>query len=78
MNTNSGTATSVSLLMIPKIRFGSPDSSASLKLPVTTPAPANRSAVPPSVNATGKPASNSPITVRNRSPATHSIASVSG
>ena len=78
MNTNRGTATSVSLVMMPKIRFGSPDNSASLKTPVTTPAAANSNAVPPSVKATGKPASSTTMTVRNNSSATHSISRAPG
>ena len=73
MKTNSGTATSVSLPIMPKTRFGRPDRRASLNVPVATPAAANTSAVPPSVNATGKPASNTAITVRNSRNATHSI-----
>ena len=73
MNTNSGTATSVSLLMMPKMRFGSPSNRASLKLPPRTPNAAKIKAVPPSVKATGKPASNTTMTVRNSSAATHSM-----
>jgi hypothetical protein len=75
MNTNSGTATSVSLLMMPNTRLGRPDSSASLKVPVTTPTAAKIRAVPLRVNATGKPASSTRITEKNSRSATHSIAS---
>ena len=73
MNTNSGTASSVALLMMPKIRLGKPVSSASLNTPAAMPSPAKISAVPPSVNATGKPASSSTMTLRNSKPASHSI-----
>ena len=73
MKTNSGTAISVSLVMMPKMRFGKPSSRASLKPPPMTPIPAKINAVPPSVNATGKPASNTRMTETNNSAATHSI-----
>ena len=73
MKTNSGTATRVSLPMIPKTRFGRLDRSASLNVPVAAPIAANSNDVPPSVNATGKPASSVTITVANSSSASHSI-----
>ena len=74
INTNRGTATSVSFAMMPKMRFGNPDKSASVKLPVSTPTTAKIRAVPPRVNATGKPASNTRITARKRKSGIHSIA----
>ena len=73
INTNKGTATSVWLFMMPNTRFGNPDSSAALNSPASTPTPAKINAVPPSVNATGKPASNTRITDTNSSSATHSM-----
>ena len=72
MKTNKGTATSISLVIIPNRRLGSPNSRASLKLPPSTPRPAKISAVPPSDSATGKPASSTRITTPNSSAATHS------
>ena len=75
MKTNSGTATSVSLVMMPKTRFGRLSNSASLKLPVNVPTVAKISAVPPRVKATGNPASNTRMTATNSSAATHSTVS---
>ncbi len=75
MNTNKGTATSVSLVMMPNTRLGSPDRKAASKPPPRTPPSANKRAVPPRENATGKPASSSSTTATNSSRATHSIVS---
>ena len=61
--------------MMPKIRLGRADRNADSKLPVKTPMRAKIKAVPPSENATGKPASSSTMTAKNRSSATHSIVS---
>jgi len=52
------------------------DSNASLKLPPSTPAPANSSAVPPNVKATGNPASKITMTATKSKAATHSMSVV--
>jgi len=76
MNTNNGTASSVSLDMMPNIRLGSPDRNADSKPPPMTPPKANSNAVPPSEKATGKPASNNTTTATKSRKATHSTVSV--
>ena len=73
MKTNSGTAISVSLVMMPKMRLGRPDRNACSKPPPMTPPSAKISAVPPSENATGKPASSNNTTLANINSATISI-----
>ena len=54
IKTNSGTAISVSLVMMPKSRLGKPARNALSKPPPTTPANANKSAVPPRRERDGK------------------------
>ncbi len=73
INTNKGTATRVSLFIMPKTLFGRPDNRASLNSPAITPMAAKISATPPSVNATGNPASKTMITVKKRSRAAQSM-----
>ncbi|MEJ2384228.1 MAG: hypothetical protein P8Y54_07485 [Xanthomonadales bacterium] len=53
MNTNTGTAISVSLVMMPNTRFGKASRNTGSKCPVSDPMPAKISATPASVNATG-------------------------
>ena len=53
MNTNTGTAISVSLVMMPNTRFGKASRKTGSKVPDSTPMPANSRATPASVNATG-------------------------
>ena len=55
---NNGTATSVSLVMVPNIRPDSAATKLASKCPAITPMAAKSSAVPASVNATGKPNSS--------------------
>src|SRR5690606_20572675 len=62
MNTNSGTATSTSFVIVPKMRCGSADRKASSKTPRAIPRTAKISATPPSVKATGEPQSSAPQT----------------
>ena len=65
MNTNSGTATRVSLLMIPNSRLGMVPRNDTSNTPARAPPRANSNAVPPSVKATGKPASSRSTTQAN-------------
>ena len=53
MNTNSGTAIRMSLVMMPKTRDGSVSSKAGSNTPASAAAPATKSETPASVNATG-------------------------
>ena len=65
MKINKGTAISVSFVMVPYRRLGSAFKYPASKLPVIRPMPANISATPPSVKATGNPAIRSKITEKN-------------
>ena len=58
MRINKGTATSVSFVTVPNIRPGNAPTKLASKYPAITPPPANKSAVPANVNATGKPNSS--------------------
>ena len=71
MKTKTGTAMSISLVMMPNMRLGNALRKAGSKLPVMIPIRAKIRATPASVNATGKPASreipaakNSPRDIR--------------
>ncbi len=66
MKTNTGTATRVSLLMMPNTRLGNASRKTASKVPVAMPMPANNRATPASVNATGKPAISASATPANR------------
>ena len=75
MKTNSGTAISVSLLMMPNTRLGIVPRKAPSKAPASIPSQANISATPPNEKATGYPARSTATTAANITSATHSIRS---
>ena len=65
MKTKSGTAISVSFVMVPKMRCGKAPRKERSKTPSAAPRMAKISAVPASVKATGKPASRNRQAVAN-------------
>ena len=73
MKTKSGTATKVSLVIMPKIRVGSAVRNAASKVPASMPLNAKISAVPPRAKATGKPVSKKQTTHINKINGTQSI-----
>ena len=66
---NKGTATSVSLVMVPKIRPDKAATKLASKWPAMTPNEAKSNAVPPKVSATGKPKSSRTQTLAKRASA---------
>ena len=66
MNTKTGSAISVSLLMMPKMRLGNALRNEGSKIPVIMPIRAKIRATPASVNATGNPASKDKPAARNK------------
>ncbi len=77
MRMKSGTATSVSLVMVPNIRPESAATKLASKCPAITPTAAKSSAVPASVSATGKPKSSNTQTLPNSASA-NSPSTISG
>ena len=74
MNTNSGTATRISLIMaLPYTRFGKMPRNAKSNTPSSALMPANSSATPASVKATGKPAIRKPHTLTNMKQTRYSL-----